>query len=227
MKKIFYLFIPLFFFAGFSLYKNRPIETPVGSPPVTHKKSGLRQVLVARWENLKKISNPEKDWNEHFGELASQMSELTYSPEAIDQDLSDFADKLTLEQLSNLVNTVTSRAKTGDERLLAAELLARSPLIESIELLAKIITTSAESISDTPAVQEEFRAIQMLAIEGISQKATYPKESVEALQNLATTVDNSQMHDRIVRSLWALQGKAPSLEEQDREALTKMLKTRR
>ncbi|MEY4615954.1 MAG: hypothetical protein RJB66_914 [Pseudomonadota bacterium] len=229
MKKTLALLIPVFLILGFYLFEtqNKHSASTEGDNKLSPQASLQEEPAETSDQQDTMQADSDLEWNEHIEKLTGQIGSLTPSPEAIDEEVSSFANRLKATQLSLLYKTVISKYKSGDEKLLAAELLARSPLPDSIEHLKNIITTAPESISGSAALQEEFRAIQLLAIEGITQKPLLRNESVKALQSLLPAVDNSFMHDRIARGLSALQGKAPALEDQDREALQKLLKIHR
>lgn len=165
----------------------------------------------------------KEEWQNQFHALTEQMSSLTDDPESIDQQISDFAQAMNVHQLKDLLTTIFSKQTNGDEKLLATELLARSPLLESIDYLKTVVTTPPNEVHGNPYLQQEHRALQMLAVEGIAQKFNHETEAQRALEGLTRSVEDSHLLDRIHRSLWAVQGRAPSPEEQDREALQTLL----
>lgn len=167
--------------------------------------------------------NEVPSWKQEFESLTEQMQGLSTNPEATDEEITEFSEQLNLNQLNELVQTVLSKHSSGDEKLLATELLARSPLPGSIDLLKQIVTTAVTEISNNPYLQQEQKALQMQAIEGIGNKTNSPQIATKALKELAQSTEDSVLADRIQRTLWALKGKAPKPEEQDKEALKKLL----
>lgn len=167
---------------------------------------------------------PTESMNQHFARIVGQMKGLTENPEAADQEISRLAESLSDAQLKELTTLVLSRHKSGDEKLLATELLARSPNANSIDSLNEIILTPPQDISKNPSIQEEQRAFQMLAIEGIANKTDFKDLAKKDLAQLLPKINDTALGDRIHRSLWALEGKAPTPEEQDRAALEQLLR---
>jgi hypothetical protein len=169
------------------------------------------------------INKPSKEWLQSLEQMTQKMSGLSDNPTQVDQEITAFAQTLVASQLNELYLLVTEENTSGDKKLLATELLARSQLPISIELLKQIISSSSQQASQIPMVQQEYRAFQMLAIEGLSQKPELKNEARKTLTELASFTSDTLLLDRINRSLWALQGKAPSPEQQDQEALEKVL----
>ncbi len=191
--------------AVFESFKSKPDLTPSSEAPIP-----------ASIETA-------KEWHQIFNQMTQKMTGLSDNPERVDLEITSFAQTLVASQLNELYLLVTEKSSSGDEKLLATELLARSQLPSSIDLLKQIVSSSSQQVSQVPMVQQEYRAFQMLAIEGLAQKPELKAEAQKALTELASTTSDTLLIDRINRSLWALQGKAPPPEEQDQEALQKVL----
>lgn len=169
-------------------------------------------------------NNNNIDWKERVHLSTLKMSSLTENPERIDQEITELAISLNEKELESLTVNIKSKNSSGDQKLLAAELISRSQLPKSISLLEDLIKTDSNSISQNPAIQQEFQALQMLAIEGFLQKPELKTQAQRALNELIQSTDNNRLQDRLHRSLWALSGKAPSPEQQDLKALEEVLK---
>jgi hypothetical protein len=163
-------------------------------------------------------------WETQFENIVQDMQTLSEDPEEADRKMTELANSLTDEQLGDLTNTVLSKQKNGDQKLLATELLARSPRRASMEQLKTIILTPAQEISKIPALQQEQRAFQMLAIEGLASKTEFRELAHKDLHQLTTKVSDTVLLDRLHRSLWSMAGQAPTPEKQDRTALQELLR---
>jgi hypothetical protein len=162
-------------------------------------------------------------WEGQFKALSKRIGGLTRDPAAMDNEITNFAKALKQEQIKLLYQIVISTYQTGDEKLTATELLVRSNHPTTISLLTGIINADPAKISSALPIQQEYKAFQMLAIEGLATKAKAAPEAKRALNELVSKTTDSQLLDRIHRGLWALDGRAPSPEEQDMAALKELL----
>lgn len=230
MKKRGILILGLMAVAGILLLLLPPFRDPllnsVGikkSPSIINNDAPKGETENSTFATTILSAEPALEWHQSFNHIAQKMSGLSDNPDQTDQEITSFAQTLLTSQLNELYSLVVTKNTPGDEKLLAAELLARSQLPISVDLLKKLAMKIPEDVSQVPMVQQEFRAFQMLAIEGLTQKPELQSESKKALSELATSTSDTLLLDRIHRSLWALQGKAPPPEQQDQEALKKVL----
>jgi hypothetical protein len=196
------------------------IETPAT------KKQTLVEMIQSQLSAQENEKPAETPWPERFQQLTLQMGQLTDSPEDIDRELTRVAEDLSTSQLQELQTIAISSHSSGDEKLLAVELLNRSPNEASLPLLKSVVMTDPQEVFKNPLLQQEFRAIQMSAIEGLALKPADQSQADATLQELASSTSDSALADRLQRALWARQGKAPSPPEQDRVALEQLLQHR-
>ena len=176
----------------------------------------------------KKPVGPEPTWSESFHSIVNKIGATTDHPELADLELTQLALRLKSEELNDIYLIATANESSGDERLLATELLIRSQLPESIDSLKKIASMNIEeNTAKTPALRQEYRSQQMMAIEGLGQKPEWKVQATKALNDLARTETDSMNLDRIHRTRRAMEGQAPTPEAQDNEALKKVLNTRK
>lgn len=229
MNRIGVLSVIMILVLGFGFWMNSRPETVTTVQSLFSRISPALQTQYSAPSSMKNgttSSTPIESsipWTTRFENNVKQMQGLTDEPELVDQQISTLAQSLSSEELSKVKQIVFDRSKSGDERLLAAELLSRSANPVAIPLLKEIASASAKKFSKTEMIQQEFRAIQVLAIEGIGNKPDNQALAQTTLQDLIKKTEDPLLADRIHRTLWALQGKAPSPEKQDEQALQKVL----
>lgn len=164
-------------------------------------------------------------FKESFEQIAQSIGTTVADPEKADQAITNLATKIDKAQLKELYVQITSPKSSGDEKLLATELLIRSSLAESVNYLKQIANQSAtEHASNSPSTQQEFQAIQMLAVEGLAQKPQFKAEAKTALNELSQSTDDPLLLDRIHRTRLTLDGKVDAPEVQDQKALEQVLR---
>lgn len=193
-------------------------SSPSNTPSTTHSTAASKGLALA--------SAPfPASFKDHFEQVAQSIGQTTANTQEADQAVTNLALKVTSAQLNELYSQATSQHTSGDEKLLATELLIRSPLAESLNYLKKIVNSSAaEKFGNSPTAQQEFRSIQMSAIEGLGQKPQFKSEAKVVLKQLSQTIEDSLLLDRIQRTRYAIDGKVPAPEIQDQRALERVLR---
>ncbi len=148
-------------------------------------------------------------------EEAAAMSQMNDHPEEVQKRLKALADKMKESDVSRLQQNALNPNLNGDQRFLSVYILGESTLAKAQESLEAIATASIpETHEGRLTTQEEI--IRGQAVESIRQ--------VDTLKRVLAHSDNTFINDRAQRNLLYLEGKASSPEQQDQEALTRLLK---
>lgn len=150
----------------------------------------------------------------------ARAGRLSEDPAGDEERLNRLASLLTTEQLRDYSRVARDLEADGDARATAAELLARNRRPEAVPSLEELIASPVPSTRD-PRTQGFELALRSRAIEGL---ATIPgREADESLARLRSRLDERFLVDRLSRAERARRGEVPSPEEQDREALRKLI----
>lgn len=159
------------------------------------------------------------DIKEYVSFYSEQIAKTTDHSDRIQMKLLERAQKLTKKELSNL-SQIFWTSTNGDERSLSLYLLAHTSNPDVIENLEKIVMELPELNDEHQGIENQ--AFQAMAVEGIAQFED-KNLAIKSLENLIQNSKSPWVQDRATRSLLALQGKVPSIETQDRQALKNLL----
>ncbi len=205
---------------GTNEFVNRP-TTPSSETSSTGAPSSSQSDIS---KTLNTNSAGSKEWHEDFKQLSQRIGQLTEQPELESKKITQLAQSLTKAQLDEVYAVTTSSYSSGDEKLLAIELLTQSPLTDSINHLKEFAQIDPSAINITsPPLQQEFRVLQLMSIEGLASKQKDKAVAEQALRDISQKNPDKNISDAVQRSLWALRGHAPPPEEQGNEALRKVL----
>lgn len=210
----------------YSFKKTSPDSNMVDATILSHQSTPTNSLSTTSTppENIVAPTTPPS-FKENFDQIAQSIGTTTAHPEEADQAITNLATKMDKAQLKELYSQIISQHSTGDEKLLATELLTRSPLVESLDYLKQIASQPAvENADRSPLHRQEFQSIQMLAVEGLAQKPQFKNEAKTALNELSQTTDDPLLLDRIHRTRLNLDGKVPPPEVQDQKALEQILR---
>lgn len=142
-------------------------------------------------------------------------------PVASEKRLDVLAGDLTDEEIVSMAELVKQPSSNGDLRALAVDLLARNKGLSALQPLEQIII-SRWSESTDPRMQGFEQSLRARAIEGLEG---HPAQQATAnLQSALSQVQDTFLNDHGQRALLHRQGQARSVQEQDEEALQKILK---
>lgn len=212
--------------SNLSKLENESVKTPQNFDSNSNQNQISKKPLSK--ENTTESKNPTNDnpphsFKEQFTQISHNIGKTSNNPEAEDAKISELALYITPDQLNELYEVVTSKYSNGDEKLLAIELMIRSPLNDTINMLKEFAKTPLNQITSSSSLQNEGRALQMMSVEGLAHKSDNKPEARRALNDIAQSTQDSALNDRVQRALWALDGKGPYPEVQDEEALKKVL----
>lgn len=148
-------------------------------------------------------------------EEAAAMSQLNDHPEEVEKRLKELAGKMQESDVLVLQENALNPNLNGDRRFLSVYILGQSALEKAQESLEVIASTPIPETREARMLTQE-EVIRGHAVESIRQ--------AETLKRVIARSDNSFINDRAQRNLLYLEGKASSPEQQDQEALTKLLK---
>ncbi len=213
-------------------FKNKPMavqnlktQLPSEKNNINHLPDASAAAGSVKVEDQKsRIANTVSDlqnFETQFKLESQNISQLQSEPQKTEERLQVLANKMTQEQMQKLTQLISDQSKDGDERAMAIEMLSRRKDSESLKALEDFVAQSGDAGAWSRS--HEFESVlRAQAIEGI---ATYPeqKEALSALNKLSKKVNESFLRDRILRSQAGLKGLAPSIENQDNEALRKLV----
>lgn len=213
-------------------FKNKPMavqnlktQLPSEKNNINHLPDASAAAGSVKVEDQKsRIANTESDlqnFETQFKLESQNISQLQSEPQKTEERLQVLANKMTQEQMQKLTQLISDQSKDGDERAMAIEMLSRRKDSESLKALEDFVAQSGDAGAWSRS--HEFESVlRAQAIEGI---AAYPeqKEALSALNKLSKKVNESFLRDRILRSQAGLKGLAPSIENQDNEALRKLV----
>lgn len=213
-------------------FKNKPMavqnlktQLPSEKNNINHLPDASAAAGSVKVEDQKsRIANTESDlqnFETQFKLESQNISQLQSEPQKTEERLQGLANKMTQEQMQKLTQLISDQSKDGDERAMAIEMLSRRKDSESLKALEDFVAQS-DDVGAWSRSHEFESVLRAQAIEGI---ATYPeqKEALSALNKLSKKVNESFLRDRILRSQAGLKGLAPSIENQDNEALRKLV----
>lgn len=147
---------------------------------------------------------------------AEKVGQLTESPEAIEQNLNDWAKDFSEQDIIELRQTLFTEATNGDERALSLDLLGRSDLPSAQSVLVDYV------LNPPPSSASEQAAFQLLALDGIIGQSARSKNA-DALRKVQTQSSDSLVAGRSAQALRALEGQGPWPEDTDNKALSELL----
>lgn len=230
MKKKYLLFgiilaLGLIFMGRYNLKKPSYESNEVDTTTPPQNTSINAEPIPSTPSEKNTIAPATPSFKESFDQISQSIGTTTTHPEEADQAITNLAIKIDSAQLKELYSKITSQKFSGDDKLLATELLIRSPLAGSLNYLKQIASQSAEEIAAHSSVnQQEFQAIQMIAVEGLAQKPQFKNEAKAALNELSQKTEDPVLLDRIHRTRLTLDGKVSPPEVQDQKALEQVLR---
>ncbi len=152
---------------------------------------------------------------------AARSGMLDQNPAASEKRLDELAGRLSDQDIESMAEIVKTPSNNGDLRALAVDLLARTKATSVLSPLEQIIISKWPASAD-PRVTGFEQSLRARAIEGLEGHPS--RLATEILQRALHQTDDSFLNDHGQRALLHRQGQARSVEEQDQEALAKLLK---
>lgn len=182
----------------------------LSKPPSAHTGSGVGQGVGTL-----------ADFQKRFQTEVDQMALPNETPGQSEMRLKAMAREMREEELEWVIDKAMDEDQKADGRALGVQLAAWSGSDRAVELLSKVAQRQLPS-KDTPLYQFEI-LLRLQAIDGVAF-AQRQRVGLEALDKLRTGLGPVILRNRAELAYRALQlGKPEALEEQDNEALSRLL----
>lgn len=173
-----------------------------------------------------KLPDPQSEtqiWNQWLNHEAQNISQLTNDPKLVQDQIIELAQKIPNEKLPWLRERALNDSLPMDDRFFSTELLVLNHSDETLIELEKIATQPIDK-NLSPALKNESVLLKAQAIEGFTDAGKNKEKAKAVLLKMSGQIEDTFLSDRLQRSLWSLNGKAPLPEEQDQKALKEILK---
>jgi hypothetical protein len=151
---------------------------------------------------------------------AERSGQLDSHPQATEERLNVMAAKLSPAEVQQMAEVVKAPSNNGDLRSLAVELLVRNKNEGTLTSLEEIILSKWPTSAD-PRITGFEQALRARAIEGLEAHPSTAASKV--LENALARTEDPFLKDHAQRAYLHRQGQVRSVEEQDQEALKKIL----
>lgn len=156
--------------------------------------------------------------------LSSQIVALNEDPIHAEIELREHAQKLNPSDFPLLQKMALDRNEKQDQRFVAVTLLALSNQIQSADYLKNIALTPIDPYLSVGPNADFEKVLRMRAVEGLGEIPLNSNELSNYLSQIISSSDITLIIDRAHRLNLAYQGLAPTPEQQDQEALKKLLR---
>lgn len=181
-------------------------STPTGSVTTSQNPAAVAAAVTQQ---------EQKNFEALVKDEAAAVAQLNDHPEEVQQRLKDLADKMQDVDVPVLQKDALNPNLNGDQRFMSVYILGESALAKAQESLEAIAVAPIPNVRDARLMSQE-EIIRGQAVESIRHP--------ETLKRVLAQTDNGFINDRAQRNLLYLEGKASSPEQQDKEALTQLLK---
>lgn len=232
MRRAHYLFFTLIVGAlVFSQYdltrriknKNSQLQASAGAT-----KNNSPQVTASVPEEKVEVtvqvaSEPPEAFIKKFAIEAQQIAKIQNKPEQVQLRLNKLAQNLTKQNIDSLYELASDDTRSGDERALAVELLTIRNNAASLTALQNLVANQKNINGKKWDSKKEIETVlRAQAVEGI---AGFPEKEIalSTLNYLQQKVDEKFLSDRISRASNSLIMGKPTIQQQDEEALKKLI----
>ncbi len=158
-----------------------------------------------------------------FKKESLQLAKLQNNPELVQNRMKALADSMTPQDVQGLFEVISNDKNNGDQRALAVELLSLKNDTTSLMALQNFV---ANNVTVNGARWDRKKELEtILRAQAVESIAAYPQRDIalSTLGYLQQKVDEKFLNDRIGRATASLTENAPSLKQQDDDALKKLL----
>lgn len=158
-----------------------------------------------------------------FKKESLQLAKLQNNPELVQNRMKALADSMTPQDVQGLFEVISDDKNNGDQRALAVELLSLKNDTTSLMALQNFVANNMTVNGTKWDRKKELETI--LRAQAVESIAAYPQRDIalSTLGYLQQKVDEKFLNDRIGRATASLTENAPSLKQQDDDALKKLL----
>lgn len=183
-------------------------------------KSFLKNVATDPVATQYQASAPKENLPPEILREAALSGTTDENPALIELRLNEMAARLTQQEMDSLVKVIETPSSDGDLRATAVEILSRNKTEAAIRSLNDVAKSKWEKLQD-PRLQSFEEALRGRAIEGLE---SHPHEqATQRLAQLTRELQDDFLRDRAQRAFLHRKGEVPAAEDQDREALKKIL----
>ena len=160
---------------------------------------------------------------QNFKKESLQLAKIQNNPELVQNRMKALADSMTPQDVQGLFEVISNDKNNGDQRALAVELLSLKNDTTSLMALQNFVANNVTVNGTRWDRKKELETI--LRAQAVESIAGYPQRDIalSTLGYLQGKVDEKFLNDRIGRATASLTEKAPSLKQQDDDALKKLL----
>jgi hypothetical protein len=213
----------LIFFSLFTWWSVRSLLS--SNPPVTkeEKKSQEPRIVKSEPEAPKPVSMDRV--RSFYANESKRIGAIDSNPALTEARLKEFSSSLSQEEIRWLIGEASDPTKNGDGRFFAVYLLALSKDEFAMRALTEL-AVSPIPMQKNKGLEELERQLRAQATEGLARACEANKELKDSLLDIIEKQGDEFLRDRSHRALFQCQtGK--SIEEQDKEALEKLLKKKK
>ncbi|MFN7728698.1 MAG: hypothetical protein ACK5P7_06050 [Bdellovibrio sp.] len=154
---------------------------------------------------------------ERIMQESEKIGMTTNDPKQVEQDLNQWAQRLSSQDITDLRQLIFEGGHSGDEIALSLDLLGRRPLDpESAQILLDYILRGPSNETT------EKSTFQLLALEGLIDHSLASRDPSK-LRRIQKESPDALLSRRAGQALGALHGRNPSPSETDQKALTELL----
>ena len=158
-----------------------------------------------------------------FKKESLQLAKIQNNPELVQSRMKALADSMIPQDVQGLFEVISNDKNNGDQRALAVELLSLKNDTTSLMALQNFVANNVTVNGTKWDRKKELETI--LRAQAVESIAAYPQRDIalSTLGYLQQRVDEKFLNDRIGRATASLTENAPSLKQQDDDALKKLL----
>ncbi len=171
---------------------------------------------------VQKTVDPEL-FVQKFKSEALQISKIQNNPELAQNRMKALADMMGPQDVQGLFDIISNDKNNGDQRALAVEILSLKNDTTSLMALQNFVANNVTVNGTKWDRKKELETV--LRAQAVESIAGYPQKdiAISTLSYLQQKVDEKFLNDRIARAAASLAERAPTLKQQDDDALKKLL----
>lgn len=194
----------------------KPVDLSTG--PKFQRQPTQAEVDQAAEETLD-LEIPMEQFKKSFKFEAEQIGQTQADPEVVENRIQSLARQMDVPHIRYLEKTLMDQNANGDERAMALEFLSRNQSPEALEILKDFAKNEGQSAGH----RQEFElALKAQAVEGIGG-ALDKSAALNYLDEIKNQSSDSFIKDRAARVESSIRNNTAPVEEQDNEALKKLV----
>lgn len=227
MKKIHFIFIgflaTLYFLMSYDLSNREEAIKLAGNQQTSQSTTGQAPKNIEF--SFSQNNNPQitEQFVANFRKESSEISKVQNDPVKVQQRMQKLAETMTQHEVRAIYELISDDKNNADQRALAVELLSIKNDTASLTALQNFVANSKNINGNEWDRKKELETVlRAQAVEGIAGYANR-EIALSTLSFLQHKVDEKFLSDRISRASSNLFNRTQSLEQQDDEALKKLV----